>query len=282
MKIRNDCITVNVDANDDANDRGDSDNGRLLFLSEKHLIRRPSDEPDLRIYHHDIVGGISSIGNSGAGNGNSMNSTASQKPFSLLGSSSCTTTMTIASGKTLPSHRFKNYELSSTSSSSLSPSASSMVMPSTTTIATKHNNYPFYSSSNGTTACSTLVMTSQAQAVATMQSNLKSMTETSISNASTANCKPRQSIVRTSPSFSFLSTGYHQQQDNFLWCSIDASILLLLVLQHITTNAHRQNKKPSENVSNNIMCCACTTTTHIYVNQFPVVHGPCQMQTLIC
>lgn len=28
-------------------------------------------------------------------------------------------------------------------------------------------------------------------------------------------CKPRQSIVRTSPSFSFLSTGY-QQQDNFL------------------------------------------------------------------
>lgn len=28
-------------------------------------------------------------------------------------------------------------------------------------------------------------------------------------------CKPRQSIVRTSPSFSFLSTGY-QQQNNFL------------------------------------------------------------------
>lgn len=30
------------------------------------------------------------------------------------------------------------------------------------------------------------------------------------------NCKPRQSVVRTSPSFSFLSTGYNQQQDNFL------------------------------------------------------------------
>lgn len=32
----------------------------------------------------------------------------------------------------------------------------------------------------------------------------------------TINCKPRQSVVRTSPSFSFLSTGYNQQQDNFL------------------------------------------------------------------
>lgn len=30
------------------------------------------------------------------------------------------------------------------------------------------------------------------------------------------NCKLRQSVVRTSPSFSFLSTGYNQQQDNFL------------------------------------------------------------------
>lgn len=35
-------------------------------------------------------------------------------------------------------------------------------------------------------------------------------------NDSGKNCKPRQSVVRTSPSFSFLSTGYNQQQDNFL------------------------------------------------------------------
>lgn len=34
--------------------------------------------------------------------------------------------------------------------------------------------------------------------------------------AGAVNCKPRQSVVRTSPSFSFLSTGYNQQHDNFL------------------------------------------------------------------
>lgn len=174
---------------------GDSDSGRL-FLSEKHLIRRPSDEPDLRIYHHDIVGAI------GCSGSNSMKMTATQKPFGLLGSS-CSTTMTIASGKTttiLPSHRFKNYELSST--------------PSATTITSKNNNnYSF--TNNSTMAGSTLVMTSSSHALTSMQSNLKS-TE-SFSNASAPHCKqPRQSIVRTSPSFSFLSAGYHQQQDNFL------------------------------------------------------------------
>lgn len=173
---------------------GDSDSSRL-FLSEKHSIRRPSDEPDLRIYHHDIVVG---------GANNSIKSTTSPKPFSLLGSS-CTTTMTIASGKTttlLPSHRFKNYELSTT-----------VTTPAATTIPSKNNNYPFYN--NGTMAGSTVVVTTSThQAVPTMQTHFKS-TESS-SNTSTANCKPRQSIVRTSPSFSFLSTGYHQQQDNFL------------------------------------------------------------------
>lgn len=185
---------MKIVGNDDVD--GDSDSSRL-FLSEKHLIRRPSDEPDLRIYHHDIVGGIGSIGG-----GNSIKTTTSQKPFGLLGSS-CSTTMTIASGKTaslLPSHRFKNYELSST--------------PSATTITSKNNNnYPF--TNNSTMAGSTLVMTSSSHALTSMQSNLKS-TE-SFSNASAPHCKqPRQSIVRTSPSFSFLSAGYHQQQDNFL------------------------------------------------------------------
>lgn len=174
-------------------DGGDSDSGRL-FLSD--------DEPDLRIYHHDIVGGIGTIGSTA---NNSMKSTATPKPFSLLGSS-CTTTMTIASGKTttlLPSHRFKNYELSTPSSATTHPS--------------KNNNYPFYN--NGTIAGSTgVVMTSAQQAVvASMHSNFKATESVgSTSTTAAANCKPRQSIVRTSPSFSFLSTGYHQQQDNFL------------------------------------------------------------------
>lgn len=33
-------------------------------------------------------------------------------------------------------------------------------------------------------------------------------------------CKARQSVIRTSPSFSFLSAGYNQQQGNFLWFSL--------------------------------------------------------------
>lgn len=188
-----DVINTMKNIGNDNVDGDSSDSGRL-FLSEKHLIRRPSDEPDLRIYHHDIVGS--------SGSSNSMKTTATQKPFGLLGSS-CSTTMTIASGKTatlLPSHRFKNYELSS--------------MPSAMAITSKNNNnYPF--TNNSTMAGSTLVMTSSSHALTSMQSNLKS-TE-SFSNASAAHCKqPRQSIVRTSPSFSFLSAGYHQQQDNFL------------------------------------------------------------------
>lgn len=194
----------NIGNNENDNDDGDNDSGKLLFLSEKHLIRRPSDERDLRIYHHDIVGGIG-IGSSAS---NSMKLTTSQKSFGLLGAScTTTTTMTIASGKTttlLPSHRFKNnYELSSMSSSPPSLTSSST----TTTMPNKHNLYPFYNPNP--------MASSQQSIVASTHSNLK-LTSESVSVASTANCKPRQSIVRTSPSFSFLSNGYHQQHDNFL------------------------------------------------------------------
>lgn len=52
-----------------------------------------------------------------------------------------------------------------------------------------------------------------ASKMSTLQMNPVS---NAIDNDSTVNCKPRQSVVRTSPSFSFLSTGYNQQQDNFL------------------------------------------------------------------
>lgn len=207
----NDAMKIRSD-DDIGIDDVDSDSGRLLYSSERHLIRRPSDEPDLRIYHHDIVGGI--IASSSGGN--SMRSSSSPKPFSLLGSS-CTTTMTIASGKTttlLPSHRFKNYELSSSAAAVTSMPAAVTATAPTAIGSNKHNNYSFYS--NGTTACSTLVMASSKQAAAPMQTSPKSTASESIGNASAANCKPRQSIVRTSPSFSFLSTGYHQQQDNFL------------------------------------------------------------------
>lgn len=237
-----------------ANDVVDSgaDDGRL-YSSEKHLIRRPSDddddddddeeERDLRIYHHDL----------GA---TTMKSTASTstapKPFSLLGTS-CTTTMTIATGKTttlIPTHRFKNYELTSTL-----PSSSSTLTNSITSIHstghTRNYNYPFYNNNNNSQTSLMSAANSPLTAAASshhptsnnasMQSNLKTTesmsghghTATAISscgnsssngssssgsgsNTSTANCKPRQSIVRTSPSFTFLSTGYHQQQDNFL------------------------------------------------------------------
>lgn len=212
-----DGITMNnvaiVDDDDDNDGTDPNDSGRL-FLSEKHLIRRPSDEPDLRIYHHDIVGSI------GTNSVSSMKSTTSQKPFSLLGSSS-TTTMTIASGKTttlLPSHRFKNYDF--------------MTSPTPQTITTKNNNnnnYPFYNNMcnmGSTTTSTAMIMTSSPQAViASTHSNLKSSESVSNASAPTTNCKLRQSIVRTSPSFSFLSTGYHQQQDNFLWCFTVLSML---------------------------------------------------------
>lgn len=54
---------------------------------------------------------------------------------------------------------------------------------------------------------------SNASKMSTLQMN---PVGNAIDNDSTVNCKPRQSVVRTSPSFSFLSTGYNQQQDNFL------------------------------------------------------------------
>lgn len=53
----------------------------------------------------------------------------------------------------------------------------------------------------------------------TLYSNNKNQLNTNhsnVNNSSGINCKPRQSVVRTSPSFSFLSTGYNQQQGNFL------------------------------------------------------------------
>lgn len=59
-----------------------------------------------------------------------------------------------------------------------------------------------------------------------------------IDNDSSVNCKPRQlqSVVRTSPSFSFLSTGYNQQ-DNFLWCFGPTSIpCITLVVFSLYTN----------------------------------------------
>lgn len=58
----------------------------------------------------------------------------------------------------------------------------------------------------------TIITTQQQQQ---QQQPFQSVQSTNSTKLIDNGCKPRQSIVRTSPSFSFLSTGY-QQQDNFL------------------------------------------------------------------
>lgn len=157
---------------------GDDDDVQQLFL--RHT---PIEEPDLRIYHTDSMMKKAST------------TTATMPKYGKLNSSSPTmssaniiTTNKLSSA--FPSYRSPNiYELTP---------ASTILNTSYNNNNAKHLNRPF--SSNTLKAQPTITAT----------------TSTQPNRPTDPNCKLRQSVVRTSPSFSFLSTGYNQQHDNFL------------------------------------------------------------------
>lgn len=144
------------------------------------------DEPDLRIYHNDSF----------------TSSTSALTTGKVFGFGSAMTT-TIATGKTTTtsltlSKRTANYELASTSTNCSTNSFSK-------------SSQPFYSSTiAGNQSSTSNLLPHQSPLLS------HSVKATADYNGGTMHWKPRQSIVRASPSFSFLSTGYNQQQDNFL------------------------------------------------------------------
>lgn len=158
----------------------DEDDTDMQQLFARHT---PIEEPDLRIYHNDNV--ITKTSKS-YGKLNSPSPTISTHSTMLS-----TNKLTAAN----PIHRTTNiYELTPASAilnTSYSSSSSS-----------SNNTGKHYTNKTNPTKMSTLQM--------------NPVTKVIDNNESSVNCKPRQSVVRTSPSFSFLSTGYNQQQDNFL------------------------------------------------------------------
>lgn len=141
--------------------------------------RTPIEEPDLRIYHSDNI-------------------IKTTKSYAKLNSPSPPTATTITTTNSMISTTKQQTPLLSTHRPitniyELTPASAILH---NTNYSVKHFNK------------------SNASKMSTRQMN-------PVSNAindtdGSVNCKPRQSIVRTSPSFSFLSTGYNQQQDNFL------------------------------------------------------------------
>lgn len=171
-----DELSENYHDNVDGND----DDIQQLFLRQT-----PIEEPDLRIYHTDSM--IKKASTTTA-------ATATMPKYGKLNSSSptmssanITTTNKLSSA--FPSYRSPNiYELT----------PASTILNTNYNNNAKHLNRPF--NSNTLKAHPTTAKTSTTQPNRPMDPN----------------CKLRQSVVRTSPSFSFLSTGYNQQQDNFL------------------------------------------------------------------
>lgn len=155
---------------------GNDDDIQQLFLRQT-----PIEEPDLRIYHTDSI--IKKA---------STSTTVTMPKYGKLNSSSPTMssaniTATNKLSSAFPSYRSPNiYELT----------------PASTILNTNYNN-------NGNHF--NRPINSNA-----LKAQPTTATPTQFNRPMDPNCKLRQSVVRTSPSFSFLSTGYNQQQDNFL------------------------------------------------------------------
>lgn len=155
---------------------GDDEDVQQLFLRQT-----PIEEPDLRIYHTDSM------------MNKPLTTTATMPKYGKLNSSSPTMssaniTTTNKLSPAFPSYRNPNiYELTP---------ASTILNTNYINNAKHLNPRPFNSNT----------LKSKPTTATTIQPN----------RPMDPNCKLRQSVVRTSPSFSFLSTGYNQQQDNFL------------------------------------------------------------------
>lgn len=174
-----DRLSENLDDDDD-----DETDMQQLFV--RHT---PIEEPDLRIYHNDNVLGKTS---------KSYAKLNSPSPTISTHSMMSTTNKLPAAN---PTHRTTNiYELTPAS-------------------AILNTSYSSSSSSNSRADIGKHYATGKTNPskTSTLQQMHPKVTKM-LDNDSSVNCKPRQSVVRTSPSFSFLSTGYNQQQDNFLWC----------------------------------------------------------------
>lgn len=158
-------------------DDDDENDTQQLFVR-----RTPIEEPDLRIYEF------------------SDNIIKTTKSYAKLNSPSPTTT-TSSSSKIAT-----NTVISTTKQMSLNthhrPTTNIYELTPASAILNTNYSVKHFNKSNAS-KMSTLQMNPVSNAIDNDNSNA-------------VNCKPRQSVVRTSPSFSFLSTGYNQQQDNFL------------------------------------------------------------------
>lgn len=157
-------------------DDDDENDTQQLFVR-----RTPIEEPDLRIYSDNII--------------------KTTKSYAKLNSPSPTSTTATTSSSS--SKAATNTVISTTKQMSLSthrPTTNIYELTPASAILNTNYSVKHFNKSN-------------ASKLSTLQMNPVS---NAIDNDSAANCKPRQSVVRTSPSFSFLSTGYNQQQDNFL------------------------------------------------------------------
>lgn len=168
------------------------------LLSDKHSMRRPSDEIDLRIYDLDEMA-------------SHRNLHGANEP-SAVASMTTNTRTVIATGKAIVSPNRVRHS------------------PSTASMASKSNASSFHNIHSLANAKKSSATTMAGQPMQ-QPSRLKFS-----DNGSTtvSNCKPRQSIVRTSStSFSFLSTAYHhnQQQDHFLWCRVVDAVTTITSLQ---------------------------------------------------
>lgn len=169
-----------------------TDNADGAFpLADNYLSRRTSDEIDLRIYDTDKEPHHRKF--------YASTSKAASEPNAAASMTTNTRTV-IATGKSLmsPIRNIDSYARSASLAAECAAFARTTASP-------------YYSAnpSLSTAKVSVAVPHSSVQ-----QPSLVKLSDNGGTNVS--NCKPRQSIVRTSTSFSFLSTGYNQQQDNFL------------------------------------------------------------------
>lgn len=187
---------------DDEDDDVDDDNvvdATEQNIQQMFLRQTPIEEPDLRIYHNDSLIPTKTIATTSTltkSYGKLNSQSVSTQPSPTMSSAMMNTTNKLTSA--IPTHRTiatKNiYELT----------PASAILNATKNNGKQHLNRPF----NSNTLKAQPTMASK-----TMDGNNHSV---SAGSGGGVNCKPRQSVVRTSPSFSFLSTGYNQQQDNFL------------------------------------------------------------------
>lgn len=156
------------------------------------------EEPDLRIYHNDAF-----MNAGGGGGGGAGKSYGSKKA------------MAMSPSPTTSSHRSFNAHKMPTTTSPVPLGAHTKQPVPITASASATTTLPHRTKLVYELTPSAQILNNASYNTLHSHRHLPSATNGS-GTMGGVQCKARQSVVRTSPSFSFLSAGYNQQQGNFL------------------------------------------------------------------